>query len=145
MRKMLLVMAHEFWRHVKRRGFILSVLGLPLLGLILMVGTVFLILTIFNQPVGLIDQSGYLLPPDSYHTESQMRAPIIAYEDETLALVDLELGSIQGVVVVAADYVQSGQVTIYHRGSYFDGFLTELQLYLRTSLLADSETAVQSQ
>jgi ABC-2 type transport system permease protein len=145
MRKILLVMAHEFWRHVKRRGFILSVFGLPFLGTVLMAGTIFLIMSISNQPVGIVDHSGQLLTPDQYNAQSQFGAPLLAYEDEDLALVDLELGSLQGVAVVAADYLESGQVIIYHQGSYFDGFVSELQLYLRTSLLADTETAVQRQ
>jgi ABC-2 type transport system permease protein len=145
MRKMLLVMGHEFWRHVKRRGFLFSVFGLPFLGVILMVATIFLIFTISNEPVGIIDHSGHLLAPDSYNARSQFRAPLLAYEDEAIALVGLELGTLQGVVVVAADYLDSGQVTIYHRGSYFDGFVTELQLYLRSSLLAGQESAVQRQ
>jgi ABC-2 type transport system permease protein len=145
MRKMLLVMGHEFWRHVKRRGFIFSVLGLPFLGGALIVGLIFLIYVISNQPVGIIDYSGQLLNPDSYNVGDSFGARLLAYEDEAIALVDLELGSLQGVVVVAADYMESGQITVYHRGSYFDGFVTELQLYLRTSLLAESETAVQTQ
>lgn len=145
MRKLLLVIWHEFWRHVKRRGYIFSVFGLPFLGIVLLLATVILIFAISNQPVGIVDQSGQLLPPDIYSAESPFRAPLVAYDDESIALVDLELGSLQGVVVVADDYLQSGQVTIYHQGSYFDGFVTELQLYLRSSLLVGTETAVQAQ
>jgi ABC-2 type transport system permease protein len=145
MRKIVLVTGHEFWRHVKRRGFIFSVLGLPFLGTALVAGAIFLIVAISNQPVGIIDYSGQLLAPENYNAAGSFGAPLLAYEDEAIALVDLELGSLQGVVVVAADYLESGQVTIYHQGSYFDGFVSELQLYLRTSLLAGTETAVQSQ
>lgn len=145
MRKLLLVIWHEFWRHVKRRGYIFSVFGLPFLGIVLLLATVILIFAISNQPVGIVDQSGQLLPPDIYSAESPFRAPLVAYDDESIALVDLELGNLQGVVVVADDYLQSGQVTIYHQGSYFDGFVTELQLYLRSSLLVGTETAVQAQ
>lgn len=145
MRKLLLVIWHEFWRHVKRRGYIFSVFGLPVLGVILLLATVILIFVISNQPVGIIDRSGQLLPPAVYAAESPFRTPLVAYEDESMALVDLELGALQGVVVVADDYLQNGQVTIYHQGSYFDGFVTELQLYLRASLLAETETAVQTQ
>jgi ABC-2 type transport system permease protein len=145
LRKALLVANYEFWRHVKRRGFIFAVLGLPILGAGLMLVTIVLILAISNQPVGIIDYSQQLLPPESYSEQSPFRAPLRSYEDESLALVDLELGDLQGVVVVSADYLDSGQLAIYHRGSYFDGFVTELQLYLRSSLLAGSETAVQRQ
>ncbi len=146
MRKLMLVIWHEFWRHVKRRGFIFSVIGLPFLAVVLLGATLLLIFAISTQPVGIIDHSDLLLPPEAYSANAPpLQARLVAYDDVSIALVDLELGSLQGVAVVAEDYLQSGQVTIYHQGSYFDGFVTELHLYLRRSLLAGQDTAVQTQ
>ena len=142
MRKLLLVAWHEFWRHVRRRGFIFSVFGLPFLATAVLAGGIFLIFAISSQPVGLIDNSGQLLMPARYNAASDFGAELVAYEDQEQAMADLQRGVLQGVVIVAADYISSGQVTIYHQGSYFDGFVSELQLYLRTSLLMGTETAV---
>ena len=142
MRKLLLVAWHEFWRHVRRRGFIFSVFGLPFLATAVLAGGIFLIFAISSQPVGLIDNSGQLLMPARYNAASDFGAELVAYEDQEQAMADLQRGVLQGVVIVAADYMSSGQVTIYHQGSYFDGFVSELQLYLRTSLLMGTETAV---
>ncbi len=51
----------EYWKMVKRRGFIIGTAGIPLFLLLIMgVSIVFAISDISNQPVGYIDQSGIL-------------------------------------------------------------------------------------
>jgi ABC-2 type transport system permease protein len=142
MRKLFYVARFEFVRHIKRRGFIFAVLGLPAI----LIGITALIAFFFaggaDDPLGIVDQSGVLLDVDSYDTSGYEGPPIFAYADEAAARRALDEDEIQAFMVVAPDYLESGQVTVFHAGNPNDSIYGAFYRYARASLLRESDAAV---
>lgn len=130
MKTTLLVLKHEIWTLVSRFSFWFGVLGIPLLGFIILTGVDYVnqqnasgaesplplaqVGKIFQEdedtrPSGYVDLSGLIrqFPPD-FDTQAW-----IAYPTEADARTDLDSGKIGAFLVVAPDYVQSGQITVY--------------------------------
>jgi ABC-2 type transport system permease protein len=139
MKKLFLVLRHEFWRHVKRRGFIFMAVGFPLLMAVVMGSIILFFVGKAREPMGVVDRSGTLLAAETYRSLDEDALPIDKFSDESSARSALERGDIQAYVVVPPDYVDTGNVTLYHRGDAFDGLESALSTYLRTSLLAGSQ------
>lgn len=139
MKKLFLVLRHEFGRHVKRRGFIFMVVGFPLLIALITGGIILFFVGKAREPVGVVDHSGALLAANAYRALDEDALPIYKFADESGARSALERGNIQAYVVVPPDYVNTGNMTLYHQGDAFDGIKSALGAYLRTSLLADSQ------
>ena len=139
MNKLFLVMRHEFWRHVKRRGFLFTVFGFPLL-LFLIFGAIFLFFSgKEDEWVGVVDHAGVLLTPTEFNASSlsETTVPFLAFADESTAATALADGDIQAYVVIDADYLASGQITLYEEGDAYEGIRGDLNTYLRASLLAE--------
>ena len=127
MNKVLLVFKHEILVVVTRPSFLLTLIGLPLLGAL--VFTVFsrlnqsstatnLVTQIITEAEsveaeGYVDLSGIIqtLPPGISDKA------LIAYPDGATALQALQQGVIRSYYLVPADYLQSGQV-IYNRPDF---------------------------
>ena len=140
--KMLYVLRHEFRRHVTRRSFLFAVLGLPLLMALIFVAVIFFLSRGADQPVGIVDQSGLLADPETYSAEQPQEVPFRAFADTTTAESALNQDEIQAYLVVPADYVGVGKLTLYHRDDTYEGLRRDLRQYLRFSLLRGAETAV---
>lgn len=142
MKKLFYVARFEFVRHIKRRGFIFAVVGLPAI----MIGITVLIALFVSgnadEPLGVLDQSGLLLDLENYSSIDEDDPPIFAYADETAARAALENEEIQAFFVVLPDYLESGRVTVYHRGNPNDVIYDAFDNYAQASLLQESDPAV---
>jgi ABC-2 type transport system permease protein len=142
MRKLYYVARFEFLRHIKRRGFIFAVVGLPtiLIGIAVLIG--FFFAGNAGEPFGVLDQSGLLLNLENYTAEDEDASPIFAYADETAARQALTDGEIQAYFIVPPDYLETGRVTVFHEGNPNDSIYSAFRHYARTSLLQESDSAV---
>lgn len=113
MNKTLIVLRHEFLSVVKRRGFWISLIMVPLFSGIVtaisMLGsTMAMAATAANkasqpaQPLGFVDASGVL-------NAAPASAVFLRYPDENAARADLQNKKIDGFYVLPADFVASGK------------------------------------
>ncbi len=139
MNKTFLVMRHEFWRHFTRRGFIFAVLGLPTIMVLVIGGMVLFFTSKSEEPAGVVDQAGIMMQPALYANIDDDAMPFVLFADETAAQAALDEKEIQAYFIVAADYLETSHVVLYHRGNIYDEIGGEIADYLRASLLADSD------
>lgn len=136
MNKMFHVAWREFQLTVFKKSFILSLLSVPLvMGLNIGVGLLMERLQRDNQPTGVVDEAGVLLPPAAYHEWTGGKAhTFIQYPDEAAATAAAEAGEIGGYFVVAASYRQDSRVLSKAdsepKGNVVGAFYDYLQLSL---------------
>src|SRR5689334_21863597 len=122
MNKLWVIAGQEYTAHVRRRTFLLTTIGLPLL-LVLMFAVI-IVLTLNAQNVkaiGYVDHAGLLtglpvqvmVPGDSGSRISAGPEPAIRYPDEAAARQALDAKQIDVYLVVPADYQATGKVTGY--------------------------------
>lgn len=109
--KALVVAKFEFLKTVRRKGFILGTIGLPLI-ILLIAGLAFYSGTGFiaapgNQTVGYIDGAGFVQAAPGY----------VPYPDVESGTAALLAGSIHDLLIVPSDYFETGTLTIYTRDS----------------------------
>ncbi len=148
MREVFLVAGQELWINIRRPGFIIMTLLIPALGLVgLLVASFFggqqvgdffeSQFTPGGQVIGYVDRSGLLDAP-----LPQYEGAFIPYADEAAARAALIAGEIDSYFVLAADYLETGRVTVYSHSSGFTAaiavdegdigpFLTDHLLYGR--------------
>lgn len=142
MKKLLYVARFEFVRHIKRRGFIWAVIGLPAI-MTLVVGGIILFVTAGSEdPIGVVDNTGLMANPDSYTAIYDDDITVITYDDEDIARRALADETIQAYFVVPADYLETGVVNVYHEGSPNEDIYGSFNRYARTSLLSDLSTGI---
>jgi ABC-2 type transport system permease protein len=139
---MFLIARHEFWRHVLRRGFLFAVLGLPLLLMLIMGGSIWFFASGAREPMGVVDQAGQLLPPADYEPAQQRLVPILGYQTETAARQALEQGDIQAYFVVPPEFPGRYEVRLYYLEDPHEAIHPAFQRYLRASLLQEVEPVV---
>jgi len=145
MKQILLVAGQELWVNLRRPGYIIMTLLIPVLGgLALLVsslvggdveGLIESQLTPDVVVTGYVDHSGILdadLP--------QYAGQFVAYADEETARAALLAEEIDNFMVLPADYVETGQVVVYGIGGGFSTFVAadegDLRSFLVASLLA---------
>ncbi|MCP4425903.1 MAG: ABC transporter permease [Chloroflexi bacterium] len=143
MNKTFLVMRHEFWRHITRRSFIFAILGMPTIILLVAGGVILFFTSKGKDPVGVVDLAKVTMEPSAYKAIEADTVPFTTFTDETAALDALNEKEIQAYAVIPANYLETGQATLYHNGDAFDEISGELADYLRASLLAESDPILQ--
>ena len=115
MKKTILILKHEFWQTIKRKGFIIMTLTLPVLGL-LAIGAHQLIQGIEKPPtpgevvtIGYVDKVGIF---DGY-TEQPGGITLITYHTQEEATSALLAEDISEYFIIPSDYVSTGLVTRY--------------------------------
>ncbi len=130
MRKSFLIAKHEYLKMVRKRSFLLSTLGMPLLIIVVMAVGIAVAMGGGNDtPLGYVDHAGTLdpdvQPPGpalslSKGIETQIArerasdVEIRSYPDETSARVALEAEEIQAYYVVPEEYLATGQLELYY-------------------------------
>ncbi|MDH7486938.1 MAG: ABC transporter permease [Anaerolineae bacterium] len=124
MNKVWQVARQEFVTNVRRSGFIIATIAVPaVLALAVAIAGVFggqmgkFFEETFagkGQTVAYVDYSGIFTPPLPAYADTY-----IPYADEETAKAALLAGEISSYIVIAEDYLQSGQVTAYSKSSSF--------------------------
>jgi ABC-2 type transport system permease protein len=137
---------HEYQRRVFSRRFVLvGLLSVPLVALV-MVGLVFLILSLDTNttPVGYVDHSGLLAnplpapapePPDK-------PVPIVPFKTETAARSALDAGQIQAYYVLPVDYLSSGSLTVFHLNEFKSSARIQFYNFLTVNLLRNTDPVI---
>ena len=142
MDRMWLVVRHEYLTCVRRRSFLLVLIGTPLaiaLLTVLLVG----LPRIFPDPtgeftLGYVDQAGFLqnpVPAAAQHAEG-LRARFIAYSTAEQARAALEAQRIAAYFVVPIDYTATLQVDLFYIEELPGALVWQFEDMLRANLLA---------
>ena len=146
MRKLYLVAKHEYLKLVKRRSFLLSTLGIPvLLGIIMAVSIVASLGKRGELPVGYVDKAGVFAETLTLSTSEDKQAVVFqAFDTEDAALDKLQLNQLQAVYILPEDYQQTGKVALYYVGQRPSEIVqADFNKYLKTHLLASQPAQVQ--
>jgi ABC-2 type transport system permease protein len=140
MRETLLVARQELLVNLRRPGFVIMTLLIPALGLVALV-----IASFFGGEVGSFLESQFA--PDQsavgYVDESGLLAEVtgdygnefVAYPDEVQARAALMSDQVDSYFVLPADYLETGKVLVYGKGSGFSTFTAAESGHLRPLLV----------
>jgi ABC-2 type transport system permease protein len=144
MNKTLLILRHEFLHTIKRRGFIIMTLIVPLVALLAM-GVLQLISGIAEPPVaeevtiGYVDKSGGF---EGYTQQDKVNlVRFDTQDDATEALVE---GDIKEYFVIPPDYISTGVVSRYTLEKQLEApaeIATAIRNFLLSNLLAEKVPA----
>ena len=140
MNKTLLIFRHEFLHTIKRKGFIIMTLIVPVLAL-LAIGVFQLISTIEKPPVvettaiGYVDEAGGF---DQYTTQGNIElVPFNTPDEATAALIN---GDVPEYFVIPPDYLSSGVINRYTLEKEVETppiITTVIKNFLTSNLLSD--------
>lgn len=141
MKKFLRVIAHEYFRHVWRKKFLLALLSMPLVILMSVgAGMVLVKMETDTSPVGYVDLAGMVrkpLPRD-WLAELDDPVPMRSFQAEAEAKSALENEEIQGYYVIPQNYLQTSQVEeVYLDSTPADNARDHFRALLRFNILAD--------
>ncbi|MCD4739196.1 MAG: ABC transporter permease [Anaerolineae bacterium] len=144
MRKLWLVAQHEYLKQVKKKSFLLTVFGIPLLLIAIFTIVIFvLILDLDKRPLGYVDRAGVILQPELPPPNDATIVDLHAYPDEEHAQAALAAQEIQAYYLLPADYLSSQQVALYYWDEKPDSMVTdEFADFLRANLIAAQPDAV---
>jgi ABC-2 type transport system permease protein len=135
MRNLWLVARREYQRTVLRRGFLIGLLAVPVL-IGLLVAVVIWVETSNEDrsPVGLVDLGGLLQASAAPATDGPQ---VLFYASSADARRDLDVGELQAVFILAADYPTTGQMDVfYRRQPPTEAALAAVNAVIRPSLVA---------
>jgi len=145
MKKFWRVAWHEYSRHVFRKRFLFALLSVPLMIVLMVVLVVVIILMeTSSKPVGYIDYSGLLSEPVAQPSVKwpERFVPMVAYSDENSANNDLQAKKIQAYYIIAADYLQSGQVKVIYGDKLKPSDEEQFASFMKANLLANQPPEV---
>jgi len=146
MRKLWLVAKHEYLIRVRKRSFLLAVLGLPLL--MVAIGVVAALVAIRggdSRPVGYVDHADFLNPEvlSALQNARESFPEYISFADEATAQSSLEAGDIQSFYVVPEDYIVSKELRSVYAENDPSEFVSErFGDYIQASLIVEQPSAV---
>ncbi len=137
--KLYRVAVYEYRRTVFKRSFILALLSVPLMVcLIVGVGLFMESREVNNMPEGYVDHAGLLSDPISAPV-SGSREPValLPFQTDAEARAALEAGEIQAYFVLATDYLQSRDASLFFLEEPGRNATQQFYGFLRINLLAD--------
>ena len=144
MNKTLLIFRHEFLHTIKRRGFIIMTLIVPLVAL-LSIGVFQLVSGIAEPPVQGVTTIGYVDKSGGFEGyTNQGKITLVRFDtpdDATEALVE---GDIKEYFVIPPDYISTGVVSRYTLEKQLEApadIATAIRNFLLSNLLADKVPA----
>lgn len=144
MHKLWLVIKHEYGRMVRKRSFLLSTIGMPLL-LVAVMGITILVVSgsINRAPLGVVDQADVLTTAVARPEEPEI--PMREFDDEAAARAALDAGEIQAYVVVPPGYPNETRQLglIYQSDAPGDEVLDEFDSFVRANLAQTQPADVQ--
>lgn len=142
MNKTWLVIKHEYWKHVKKKRFILAILSLPFFILLMVaIGFLSVILQYNDSPIGYIDRSGLLDNSIVYQAEAPIgfMKPIdfIRYTDESAAKLDLNESQIQALYVLEENFVETREIKVIANKAPDSSVNSEFYTFFKLNVLKD--------
>ncbi|PDW00233.1 ABC transporter permease [Candidatus Chloroploca asiatica] len=137
MRRLIWIARHEYWHHVRRRGFLLATLGLPIL---VIGGIAVLILVLANtvrseEAIGYIDEAGFLVGAIPSAEAERTTVPLLAFPDADAAQAALDAETIAAYVVLPTDDPLLREVALYGKETLSPEGRRSLEAVLNRSLL----------
>ncbi len=116
MAKFYLVAKHEYLKLVKKRSFIISTLGVPVLYAVIIVVSIMASVGKRGElPVGYVDYAGVLSKPLlTSSVEALETVTFQAFDTQEHALEKLRAKQLQAVYILPAHYAQTGKVELYY-------------------------------
>jgi ABC-2 type transport system permease protein len=142
MLKLWRVAVYEYRRNVLKRSFILALLSVPLMiGLNVGIGLFMESSENDGSPVGYVDHAGLLTNPIAAPvTGSREPIAFIPFQTENDARLALDSGDIQGYYVLAADYFQTKDVSLFYLKEPGGNATRQFYDFIQINLLADKPT-----
>ena len=129
---------YEYLRHVRRRAFLLTGLGIPLLlGGIIGVVALVVIYAGAERALGIVDAEGQFSAVDVRTLDIRRSIPTTGYRDESAARAALDAGTIDAYIVVPEDYLRTGKVEAVARRRLSERAQNQYEKILREGLLAE--------
>ncbi|HEY4724143.1 MAG TPA: ABC transporter permease, partial [Anaerolineae bacterium] len=113
MRKLWIVAKNEYAKIVRKRSFLLGTLALPIFFIGIMVLSIVAAIGTDQQPVGYVDQTGWLSANAAPPADSAQRLKMLPFVDEAAAQTALQNKQIQAFYVLPKDYLQTGKIMAY--------------------------------
>ncbi len=130
---------YEYGRHVRRRGFLFTALGLPFLFAAIIVVIVLIISWIVGSDtegrLGLVDQSGQFAVVDVATLDLRETIPVDVFPDEAAARAAFDANAIDAFVVIPVDYLQNGQVRAVGRDDLSNTAEEQIEAVLQQGLI----------
>lgn len=146
MNKLWLVTKQEYIKRAKQRSFMLGSMVVPIIFVIIIGVTIFLIESgASDKPFGYVDQSGLLREITSPVPWDDEMVEMRAFPDQETAMAALRAGEIQGYHVIPQDYPENLQVDLYYTDERPDhDVLVDFDNFVRANLLREGPNKIQS-
>jgi ABC-2 type transport system permease protein len=142
MRSLWLMARYEYIRLARRRSFILSTFGFPLLLAVAMAFGFLMAQSGEQATLGYVDLAGIIDP--TVQPAEEIETPILAFASEDAAQAALNSGEISAFYVIPADYGESHQTSLYYNDETPGGSAQrDFARLMRANLVTDLPPAVQ--
>ncbi len=130
------VLKSEYLRRVKRRGYLLSALLVPLIIIVgvAIAGFLGASAETVTKPIAVVDQAGALSSAENLPNPNDVQ--FVAYPDEEAAIAAVNDGTVDAAFVLAPDYATTRKVTAYSAGDLQRGAQDGFRRYMRWNLAA---------
>ena len=141
MNKLWQIIKYEYTRHVFKKRFILSVLGMPLF-LLFVTGMAMLagFLMMDKSPIGYVDQSGTLNAGLSKKDKGSIFEPVLEmkkYTTPETAAEALNQDEIQAYLVLPENFDKTREAVVYFAGELSSEASNHIDAFLRENLVAN--------
>ena len=142
MSRILLMARYEYVRHIRRRGFLFTAFGIPLL-FVALFGVIFFVAlrSSVEQRLGLVDQSGRFAGINVADLHRTRPIAMQTFADEAAARAALDARTVDAFFVIPANYVAAGNVQAFSHKRLSDRAENQLRALLREGLIADVSPA----
>lgn len=138
MNKVWTIARYEYLRHVRRRAFLLTGLGLPLLiGGVIGIVVLVIVFTGAERGLGLVDPTGRWASVNMRELDRERPIPTRIFGDTSAARAALDAGLIDAYLVVPDEYLQTGKVEVVAQRRLSEQAQSQIQDLLREYLLVD--------
>ena len=139
MKKIISVSKYEYLHHVSKTRFWLILFGVPLAMLAIFAITFLLSYLSFDKsPVAYIDRSNLISQPQTLPENQSFfndTIPLLAYQDEAKARVDVENGTLQAYFVIPSDFQSTYTINFFANKQVDSNVTSEIRSFIHENLL----------